>query len=363
MLSDSAPNIKKAVNKLVGNNKQLACFAHILSHLVPNALQSIQPAMAIIAKVKNIVSFTRYSVVVSDELRRLQKRDGKTDGTVLKFIQDVETRWNTTYYMLERFLALEDYVYPIILKCANTLDISSRIEISVLKDLIVLMGPVASVIVEISEENYPTCSVIIPIIHCMQAAIADCVTVTEIGNEFKKKLLNGINNKFQHLESTRILAISTILDPHFKRLHFKSALAASQAIQDIDNQLRKISGYKEKEKENDQYINNASSTLNLWHLHDNLVLQNREMTSTDSESLSLELRQYLHQPVIKRSKNAFNYWWSLKHAFPTLSKLALQFLSIISNLSCERLFSHAGNIKTDNRSRLTGEHLNILNYF
>jgi len=70
--------------------------------------------MEIIIKVKNIVRLTRHSVVASDELKRLQIRDGKTDGTTLKFIQDVETRWNTTFYMLERFLALEEYVYPVI---------------------------------------------------------------------------------------------------------------------------------------------------------------------------------------------------------------------------------------------------------
>ncbi|XP_067216729.1 E3 SUMO-protein ligase ZBED1-like isoform X2 [Linepithema humile] len=355
IISDSAANIRSAVTKLVGSNKQLACFAHILSHLVPKALQSIQSAMEIISKVKKIVSLTRHSIVASDELKRLQKRDGKTDGTILKFIQDVETRWNTTYYMLERFLTLEDYVYPVMLKCTNMPDMLSRTEISVLKNLVALMRPVASVITEISGENYPTCSVIIPIIHCMTAAITDCVITTEIGIEFQEKLLNQINKKFQYLESTRILAISTILDPRFKRLHFKSALAASQAIQDIDSQLKKISNHSHKniEKENNQDANDEKSSSNLWHFHDNLVMKNREMTDTD-ESLSLELKQYLHQPVIKRSENAFNYWKSLKHAFPTLSKLALQYLSIIStSVPCERLFSHAGNVKTDNRSRLT----------
>lgn len=96
VVSDSAANIRSAVIKLVGSSKQLSCFAHILSHLVPNALLSIQPAMGIISKVKKIVRLTRHSIVASDELKRLQKRDGKTDGTVLKFIQDIETRWNTT---------------------------------------------------------------------------------------------------------------------------------------------------------------------------------------------------------------------------------------------------------------------------
>ncbi|XP_032674664.1 zinc finger BED domain-containing protein 4-like [Odontomachus brunneus] len=246
-------------------------------------------------------------------------------------------------------------------------DMFSRTEISVLKDLVALMSPVASVITEIRGENYPTASVIIPLIYCMTAAITDCMVITEIGNDFQAKLLNQINTKFQHLESNRILAISTILDPRFKRLHFKIALAVSKAIQDIDSQLKKIctliSGHEERRKnENDQNVTNAkSSTSNVWHFHDNLVIKNREMTDATSENLNLQLKQYLYQPVIYRSENVFTYWESLKHAFPTLSKFALQYLSIIStSVPCERLFSHAGNVKTDNRSRLTGEHLNIL---
>lgn len=78
--------------------------------------------------------------------------------------------------MLERFLALEEY--PIMLKCTNMPDMLSRTEISVLKDLVDLVSPVASVITEINGESYPTCSVIIPSIHCMTAAITDCVTTT-----------------------------------------------------------------------------------------------------------------------------------------------------------------------------------------
>ncbi|XP_014485406.1 PREDICTED: uncharacterized protein LOC106749944 [Dinoponera quadriceps] len=140
------------------------------------------------------------------------------------------------------------------------------------------------------QTNDPTCSVIIPIIHCMTAAIINCIVATEIGNEFK----------FQHLETTRILAKSTILDSRFKRLHFKSASAVSQAIQVIDNQLRNMFGYgqQNRDKEDTQDvndINNAkSSSQNLWHLHDSLVMKNKKIADTVSDSWNLELKQYLN---------------------------------------------------------------------
>lgn len=57
-------------------------------------------------KVKNIVTYFKHSVVAADELRALSN---------LKLIQSVETRWNSTYDMLERFIELADKISGILL--------------------------------------------------------------------------------------------------------------------------------------------------------------------------------------------------------------------------------------------------------
>ncbi|XP_011859726.1 PREDICTED: zinc finger BED domain-containing protein 1-like [Vollenhovia emeryi] len=110
IVSDSAANIKRAVYDSFGRAKHLACFAHVLSHLIPDVMtsNSMTNVRDTITKVRNIVTLVKRSVVASDELKRLQVRDGKTVSTALKFIQDVPTRWNSTLYMLERFLILEE---------------------------------------------------------------------------------------------------------------------------------------------------------------------------------------------------------------------------------------------------------------
>ena len=54
----------------------------------------------IVNKVKKIVTFFKQSNNAADELRRLQFVEGKTEGTLLKLIQAVDTRWNSTYYTL-----------------------------------------------------------------------------------------------------------------------------------------------------------------------------------------------------------------------------------------------------------------------
>ena len=51
----------------------------------------------------------------------------------------------------------------------------------------------------------------------------------------------------------------------------------------------------------------------------------------------------------------------IKLTFPKLYEQAVRYISILgTSVPSERIFSQAGNIKNDERSRLTGEHLNML---
>ena len=68
-----------------------------------------------------------------------------------------------------------------------------------------------------------------------------------------------------------------------------------------------------------------------------------------------ELRYYLSQPPIDRTKDPIKYWSMMPHS--VLSKLALRYLTVIAtSVLSERLFSQALLILTDKRSNLTPEH-------
>lgn len=270
IVSDGAPNMKKAIGDIIAQDKhkKLVCFAHVVSHLVPDVMSTMPAAKDIIIKIKDIVSLIRRSVVASDELKRLQIRDGKSEGTALKLIQDCPTRWNSTLYMLERFLQLEEYIYPVISKCPNAPDMLSREEIQILKDLVLLMEPIENVIKEISGDKYPTCSIIIPIIHCMRASIQNFDVSTKLAEQFKQKLLTSIDNRFLDFELNTILAISTILDPRFKKLHFQNAMAASSAISRINNLIKGKIAENIKNTHVQVSNNNTKKTLSVWDFHD-----------------------------------------------------------------------------------------------
>lgn len=366
IVTDNGANIKKATIDCFGASKHIECFAHAVSHIVPDAISATPGVGQAIAKVKFIVTLTKRSVAVSDELRRLQKRDGKTEATLLKwFKQDVPTRWNSTLIMIERFLELHEYVYSISLKCKGPVEMLTREELDLLQDIVLVLKPVENVITECSGDTYVTSSLIIPIIRCMTIAIRTRNPSTEIGQRFQEKaekLLAESHRRFKDYESRELLAISTILDPRFKKLHFQKPLLAANAVIKINAIIKTTLHQNESpptramEDENNSQIANDS----VWSFHDKLVSENQTVPS-DCHDLTLELRQYINQPVISRSENPIEYWDKLKVAYPTLHSCALKYLSIVAtSVPSERLFSKADAIKAERRSRLTGDRLNML---
>lgn len=75
-----------------------------------------------------------------------------------------------------------------------------------------------------------------------------------------------------------------------------------------------------------------------------------------------ELKHYLDQPLLERTANPVSFWikeYSL--VYPSLSIIAKKYLVVVAtSVQSERLFSRAGNILTDCRSRLSPEHLQQL---
>lgn len=103
MVTDNAANIVKAVKEILGW-KHFGCYAHSLNLVVENSLQFIKPQ---IDKVKLIVAHVKKSTVSSERLQKYQVQQGRDPK---RLVQAVETRWNSTYFMLKRFVELEEAV-------------------------------------------------------------------------------------------------------------------------------------------------------------------------------------------------------------------------------------------------------------
>lgn len=358
VVTDNGANILKAVTDSFGKHKHLACFAHTLNLVASKVIDEEPMVHALCEKVKALVTFFKQSVAAADELRKYTNK---------KLIQSVSTRWNSTYFMLDRFVEISESVSAVLLKFPKSPAMLSASELQLARETIQILKPVENASREACGQTYVTASRVIPLVNFLKNKIDTLETnlTTSGGIKLRVLLLANFEKRFGKVEYTSLLAVSTILDPRFKKLYFNSPLAYSEAHQKIIKEMKLIS----KESLNVQNRENLipekehPSDDSLWSYHENLLSKyqtiNEDKTSSGNE-IPADLKHYLNQSTSKLNDDPLDYWHN-NNIYPILSKVALRYLSIVvTSVPSERLFSKAGNIVTERRNRLSPTHLQQL---
>ncbi|XP_018401732.1 PREDICTED: zinc finger BED domain-containing protein 4-like, partial [Cyphomyrmex costatus] len=266
-------------------------------------------------------------VNASDELRKLQVKNGIKEGAVLKLKQECETRWNSMYYMLSRFLQLTQFISMILIRYSKP-DMLMQSEIQIAKEIMTILSPLEKITVEMSGDRYVTCSKIIPIVNCLVKTMEKSLPVTEP---------DGSN-----IEKNDFLTISTMLDPRFKKLHFRNPLSVSITIEKISKLMKvkdNVAANTTKPRNRLAPVVNDDNTI--WNIHDELA--SSIITDFDEPGgVPVELRQFLNRPIIQRTDDPLTHWYQVKAEYPKLYKIAIKYLTIVAtSVPSERLFSKA----------------------
>ena len=97
VLRDNGPNMVKATN--TANLKNVSCFSHTLQLIIHDAILC-QPLVAeLITSTCRIVGHFKHSLTACARLHEIQWELGLPEH---QLCQDVVTRWNSTFYMLDR---------------------------------------------------------------------------------------------------------------------------------------------------------------------------------------------------------------------------------------------------------------------
>ncbi|KAJ8909930.1 hypothetical protein NQ315_005649 [Exocentrus adspersus] len=159
--TDNASNIVKATK--LCNWRHIPCFAHTINLIVQSGIDCLKNN--ILSKVKAIVEYFKRS---SSALNRLHEMQEQMKLPNLKLKQDVPTRWNSTYEMLNRILKIKEAVVAtlaLVNRDLNTLGESDWLEIKQATDVLWVFNEVT---VELCAEKSVSLSKILYFIKVMR---------------------------------------------------------------------------------------------------------------------------------------------------------------------------------------------------
>ncbi len=238
VVTDNGSNIKKAIEDM--GLRRLSCYAHCINLVVMDAIKSIPQLQAIREKVSRIVKLTRQSTVAKEMLDRIQVDLGKKPK---RLIQDVVTRWNSLYQMLERCLELRDAISLLLTKPGMDKDMTplGSAEWGMIEDAVSLLQPCFEATVELSGEKISTGSKAIPMTRVLMAHYAGGEREALQGSfsqQLAHELLKNLHSRFEVFEDVRILTMATLVDPRFKNCCFRLQDKKRHAIAQLSKELK-----------------------------------------------------------------------------------------------------------------------------
>lgn len=335
VVSDSAANMKAGV-RLTGW-RHLACFAHTLNLVVACAIKEDDELLAIQSKCRNIVKYFKQSNVANNKLSELQR---EMKGEERKLIQDVVTRWNSTYYMFSRLVEQHSVVTAALCFMDRADLILSSGDAVIIKDALVLLAPFEEATREMSTEKFVCVSKIIPLARSLQLVVSKSTSTRPL----KLELIEQMKQRFTSMEDNYMLAVSTVLDPRFKKLGFSDPNKYKQAVQRLTTEVGAVmeTASASATLSTSNTAQESQPSNGLWDAMDEKVAESMSTTTATTSSIVI-LRSYLEQSNILRKDDPLSWWSDMNKSYIKLVPFVSKHLAVpATSVPSERLFSKAG---------------------
>lgn len=217
-----------------------------------------------------------------------------------------------------------------------------------ISDCISILCNIEEITEQLSGEQYPRLSLVIPLVRGFQYNLQQLKPVTATGIELVSKLIETVPRRLGTLESKRHVANACLLDPRFKKIAFGSEDNASTAQRSIKDELSNMSRLRSapapaataelrSQQSNDEMEAHTLSThtstetvpakVSIWD-HFELKRSSLIESSNNTSDVITALRQYLELPLLERHKNPLSYWKEMKTIMPDLYRLHLKYSCI-----------------------------------
>ena len=239
-VTDNAKNMVKAIGLLETNH--IRCAAHSLQLGITKAMK-LKEIEELLTKCRKIVGHFKHSSLAKSKLKHAQVHYELPN---LKLVQDVPTRWNSTYYMIDMLIKNKLAINSVLIENAKTdiLLISNQEEILMIR-LINLLVDFQKATTFLGGENYCSASVVKVIYRKLAKSLAFNPEQNIIISKLKKTILSDL--QLRQKECADILLECTFFDPRNKNLKSENEEIKKNVIDIIK---KKMNAYKIETTEN-----------------------------------------------------------------------------------------------------------------
>lgn len=366
LVRDNGANIVKGCKE--AGIPSVSCFIHTLQLVITQSIDSQRSVVDLIATCKKIVGHFNHSSTACSKLKEIQ---AELNVAPNKLIQDVSTRWNSTFLMIKRIH--EQKRALTIYSADNNLDNITVNQWMLMEPMINLLQPFDEITNKMSSNEAFISEVLPTIVTLQKYLMNDSKTAFRGVGTMKDILCDNIKRRFDVLFKNKNYIIATVLDPRFKLAFFQKDNIEyfKQFVIEEYSDLAPVQEHFSDSEENDDIPlskiiekNNASEETKktqskLWQCFEEIAASSSStitLTKDNNYNIREELEMYLNLSLINRTDNPISWWKEKKEVFPKLTEMSLKFLSTpASSVYSERSFSEAGNIYDETRSRLLPE--------
>ncbi|KAJ4926117.1 hypothetical protein JOQ06_008300 [Pogonophryne albipinna] len=280
----------------------------------------------------------------------------------LRMKQDVATRWNSTYYMLQRVIEIKEPLVSTLALINPLLPALTPEEWDTTKEVCDILKPFEEVTVEMSSESFVTGSKAILMAWGLQRIVAHRQRNPSI-HEPVKVMVNflaaDLEKRFGQVERVRVLAEATLLDPRFKKHAFVNERNAEETVSRVVGAATHAATptlpSTEEEEEGGTPVSPPSEPVpQFWADFEERVITLRPGIQNPITEAMLEIKGFLAEPLIPRKADPLE-WWRVRalvyHNVCTIMKTRL--CIVATSVPSECVLSKTGQIITDRRNRLS----------
>nr|XP_055065281.1 E3 SUMO-protein ligase ZBED1-like [Misgurnus anguillicaudatus] len=355
------------------------CAGHTLNLVVQSTLKN-KTIASCVGSARCLVEHFKKSELACTKLKEKQQQMGNPS---LMLIQDVSTRWNSTYHMLSRLL---EQRWPVTAALSDPaanprgkhhyLDIKPE-QWHISEELTQVLGPFEEATEFLSGEQYVTLSALPQLVQNLKKSTLAAEPETAPVKAFQASAAQQITERWQGLyeflpDSPNPVLLAAALDPRFRKLKFlpvEEVLKFQTTIQTMALAARKDS--KQTHVRGEEATATTSATHTTGRSHQKSILGSSSEDEDEGEdedeqinrAVQREVLEYFGEQPISKKDNPLPWWRKNQERYPSLAQLAKAFLGIpATSTPSERLFSAAGNIASKRRASLSAEHVDMLTF-